>query len=49
LTSAVRWSQTITNMINDGAGHFTETGPGKVLQGLVNKIDQTVLTDGIQG
>ncbi len=49
LTSAVRWSQTITNMIKDGADHFTETGPGKVLQGLVNKIDKTVVTDGVQG
>ncbi|MFZ1799682.1 MAG: ACP S-malonyltransferase [Chitinophagaceae bacterium] len=49
LTSAVRWSQTIANMIKDGANHFTETGPGKVLQGLVNKIDRTVTTDGVQG
>ncbi|MEO7211111.1 MAG: ACP S-malonyltransferase [Chitinophagaceae bacterium] len=49
LTSAVRWSQTISNMIKDGANHFTEIGPGKVLQGLVNKIDKTVLTDGVRG
>ncbi len=49
LTFAVRWSQTITNMIKDGADHFTETGPGKVLQGLINKIDRTVVTDGVQG
>ncbi|MBS1729785.1 MAG: ACP S-malonyltransferase [Bacteroidetes bacterium] len=49
LTAAVRWSQTISNMIQDGADHFTEVGPGKVLQGLVNKIDKTVMTDGVQG
>lgn len=49
LTSAVRWSQIIMNMIKDGADHFTEIGPGKVLQGLVNKIDKMVVTDGVQG
>ncbi len=48
LTSAVRWSQTITNMIKDGADHFTETGPGKVLQGLVAKINKTVKIDGVE-
>lgn len=49
LTSAVRWSQIIMNMIKDGADHFTEIGPGKVLQGLVSKIDKTVVADGVQG
>lgn len=48
LTSAVRWSQTVTNMINAGADHFTETGPGKVLQGLVAKINRTVVIDGVE-
>jgi [acyl-carrier-protein] S-malonyltransferase len=40
LTSPVRWTQTIQNMIADGATVFTEIGPGKVLQGLVKKISR---------
>ena len=38
LTSPVRWTQSVQNMVKDGATHFTEVGPGKVLQGLVKKI-----------
>ena len=38
LTSPVRWTQTVKNMLADGADHFIESGPGKVLQGLVGKI-----------
>lgn len=38
LTSPVRWTQSVRNMIEDGAGHFIEIGPGKVLQGLIVKI-----------
>jgi [acyl-carrier-protein] S-malonyltransferase len=38
LTSPVRWTQTVQNMVADGAGFFVESGPGKVLQGLVIKI-----------
>lgn len=38
LTSPVKWTQTVRNMIADGADHFVESGPGKVLQGLVSKI-----------
>ena len=45
LTSAVRWMQSVQNMIANGAKRFTEIGPGKVLQGLVNKIDKTVMIE----
>jgi [acyl-carrier-protein] S-malonyltransferase len=38
LTSPVRWTQSVQNMVKDGATHFVEVGPGKVLQGLVKKI-----------
>ena len=38
LTSPVRWTQSVRNMLKDGASHFIEVGPGKVLQGLVAKI-----------
>ncbi len=41
LTAPVKWTQSVQNMIKDGATHFTEVGPGKVLQGLVKKIDRT--------
>jgi [acyl-carrier-protein] S-malonyltransferase len=42
LTGPVRWTQSIEAMIRDGATKFTEVGPGKVLQGLISKIDKTV-------
>jgi [acyl-carrier-protein] S-malonyltransferase len=45
LTSPVRWTQTIRNMISDGAISFTEVGPGKVLQGLIKKINKDSVTD----
>lgn len=49
LTSAVRWTQSVRNMIEDGAGQFTELGPGKVLQGLVAKIaSEPVIIEGFQ-
>ena len=44
LTGAVRWTQTIEKMLHDGATSFVEVGPGNVLQGLVKKLDRTVLT-----
>ncbi len=44
LTSPVRWTQTVKNMIGDGAVCFTEAGPGNVLQGLIRKIDRTMTT-----
>jgi len=47
LTSAVRWTQSVQSMIKEGATRFTEVGPGKVLQGLVLKIDKTMQVDGI--
>ncbi|HPT09053.1 MAG TPA: ACP S-malonyltransferase [Bacteroidales bacterium] len=46
LTAPVRWTQTIRNMVNDGATHFTEVGPGSVLQGLIQKIAGTVTVAG---
>lgn len=45
LTAPVRWTETIQNMIADGASYFSEVGPGKVLQGLVKKINRDMETD----
>jgi len=44
LTGAVRWTQTVQNMLADGATAFVEVGPGNVLQGLVKKVDRQVQT-----
>lgn len=44
LTGAVRWTQTVQNMLTDGATAFVEVGPGNVLQGLVKKVDRQVQT-----
>jgi len=44
LTAPVKWTQSMQNMIADGATHFTEIGPGNVLQGLMRKIDRGVET-----
>jgi len=48
LTGPVRWTQIVEAMKADGATHFTECGPGKVLQGLVAKIYKEAITDGVQ-
>ncbi|MDD2549661.1 MAG: ACP S-malonyltransferase [Bacteroidales bacterium] len=48
LTSPVRWTQTMKNMLADGALSFTELGPGKVLQGLVKKVDREVEATSLQ-
>jgi len=47
LTGAVRWTQTILSMVENGASKFTECGPGKVLQGLIQKIDKNVTVEGV--
>jgi len=47
LTSAVRWTQSVQAMVADGAIHFIEVGPGKVLQGLVGKINKEVTAESI--
>ena len=47
LTASVRWTQSVNNMIADGADNFIECGPGAVLQGLIKKIDNTVTAQGI--
>jgi len=44
LTAPVRWTQTVKNMLRDGASSFTEVGPGNVLQGLIKKVDREVPT-----
>lgn len=47
LTAPVKWTQIVQNMIADGATSFTEVGPGKVLQGLVKKVDRSMETIGV--
>ena len=48
LTAPVRWTQSVQNMVADGATEFVELGPGKVLQGLVAKISREVAVSGKQ-
>jgi [acyl-carrier-protein] S-malonyltransferase len=48
LTSSVRWTQCVQNMIADGATDFTECGPGKALQGMIAKISKEVTAHGIE-
>jgi len=47
LTGPVKWTQTVEQMIEDGAREFTECGPGKVLQGLVSKISRDMTVNGL--
>jgi [acyl-carrier-protein] S-malonyltransferase len=47
LTSPVRWEEIVRNMINDGINEFIELGPGKVLQGLIKRIDNNVKISGL--
>ena len=47
LTSPVRWTQTVRNMVADGADYFLEIGPGSVLQGLVGRITPEVAKEGL--
>lgn len=47
LTAPVKWTQSIQNMIKNGAIKFTEIGPGKALQGMILKIDKAIERDGI--
>lgn len=47
LTGAVKWTQTVEQMVADGATHFTEVGPGKVLQGLVQKVYKEAAVNGL--
>lgn len=47
LTGAVRWTQSVQAMVADGATHFVESGPGKVLQGLVQKIYKEAVVSGV--
>lgn len=48
LTSSVRWTTSVKNMIADGATDFTECGPGKALQGMIARIDKTVSAHGLE-
>lgn len=48
LTSPVRWEETITNMASNGVTTFVEVGPGKVLQGLVRRINSSVAIRGVE-
>ena len=48
LTSSVRWTETVQNMIANGADDFTECGPGKALQGMIGRINKDVAAHGIE-
>ena len=48
LTSPVKWTQIVINMIADGATSFAEVGPGNVLQGLIKKVNKDMPTEGVK-
>jgi [acyl-carrier-protein] S-malonyltransferase len=48
LTSPVRWTQTVKNMLTDGALNFYEVGPGTVLQGLIKKVDRNIAAESVK-
>jgi [acyl-carrier-protein] S-malonyltransferase len=48
LTAPVKWTQTVKNMLADGATAFYEVGPGTVLQGLIKKVDRTVTAESVK-
>jgi [acyl-carrier-protein] S-malonyltransferase len=48
LTAPVRWTQTVKNMLTDGATNFYEVGPGNVLQGLIKKVDRNISAESIK-
>jgi [acyl-carrier-protein] S-malonyltransferase len=47
LTAPVKWTQSVQEMMADGATHFVECGPGKTLQGLIKKIDRANEVSGV--
>lgn len=47
LTGPVKWTHTVKNMVDDGAAEFTECGPGKVLQGLIHKVNKEMIVSGV--
>jgi [acyl-carrier-protein] S-malonyltransferase len=47
LTAPVKWTQTINQMLHDGATSFTEVGPGRVLCGLIKKVNRQVVTSSV--
>ena len=48
LTAPVKWTQTVKNMLADGATEFYEVGPGNVLQGLIKKVDRNIPAEGVK-
>jgi [acyl-carrier-protein] S-malonyltransferase len=48
LTAPVRWTQTVKNMLTDGATSFYEVGPGNVLQGLIKKVDRNIIAESVK-
>jgi [acyl-carrier-protein] S-malonyltransferase len=48
LTAPVRWTQTVKNMLADGAVSFYEVGPGNVLQGLIKKVDRNIVAESVK-